>query len=147
MIFSIRSRSSRQLGTPSLRTSIDGLSLLTATPGIIGDDIDQMIHRLRTRAAQGERIASREISSTFAVSTSGVTSIAARPVPATTPVSARFAGDAERTAELFLTAAAEVFADRGLDVSLDDIAKHAGSASAPSSRRFPTKDQLVEALF
>jgi AcrR family transcriptional regulator len=55
--------------------------------------------------------------------------------------------DAERNRQRILTAAAEVFADRGLDVSLDDIAKHAGLGVGTVYRRFPTKEQLVEALF
>lgn len=55
--------------------------------------------------------------------------------------------DAERNRQRILTAAAEVFAERGLDVSLDDIAKHAGLGVGTVYRRFPTKDQLVEALF
>ena len=55
--------------------------------------------------------------------------------------------DAERNRQRILTAAAEVFADRGLDVSLDDIAQHAGLGVGTVYRRFPTKEQLVEALF
>jgi AcrR family transcriptional regulator len=55
--------------------------------------------------------------------------------------------DAERNRQRILTAAAEVFADRGLDVSLDDIAKHAGLGVGTVYRRFPTKELLVEALF
>lgn len=44
-------------------------------------------------------------------------------------------------------AAAEVFAERGLDVSLDDIAHHAELGVGTVYRRFPTKQLLVEALF
>jgi len=55
--------------------------------------------------------------------------------------------DAERNRQRILASAAEVFADRGLDVSLDDIAKHAGLGVGTVYRRFPTKEQLVEALF
>ena len=53
--------------------------------------------------------------------------------------------DAERNRQRILTAAADVFADRGLDVSLDDIAKHAGLGVGTVYRRFPTKEQLIEA--
>jgi AcrR family transcriptional regulator len=55
--------------------------------------------------------------------------------------------DAERNRQRILTAAADVFADRGLDVSLDDIAKHAGLGVGTVYRRFPTKERLIEALF
>lgn len=55
--------------------------------------------------------------------------------------------DAALNRERILVAAAEVFADRGLDVSLDDIARHAGLGVGTVYRRFPTKDLLVEALF
>ena len=40
-----------------------------------------------------------------------------------------------------------MFAERGLDVSLDDIARHAGLGVGTVYRRFPTKDALVDALF
>ncbi len=55
--------------------------------------------------------------------------------------------DAERNRQRILVAAAEVFADRGLDVSLDDVAHHAELGVGTVYRRFPTKQLLVEALF
>ncbi len=55
--------------------------------------------------------------------------------------------DAERNRERILAAAAEVFAERGLDVSLDDIAAHAGVGVGTVYRRFPDKDTLIDALF
>ncbi len=55
--------------------------------------------------------------------------------------------DAERNRARILAAAGEVFAERGLDVSLDDIAAHAGVGVATVYRRFPDKDALIEALF
>jgi AcrR family transcriptional regulator len=55
--------------------------------------------------------------------------------------------DAERNRQRILTAAAEVFAERGLEVSLDDIARHAGLGVGTVYWRFPTKDLLIEALF
>jgi len=55
--------------------------------------------------------------------------------------------DAALNRERILTAAAEVFAERGLDVSLDDIARHAGLGVGTVYRRFPTKELLTEALF
>jgi AcrR family transcriptional regulator len=55
--------------------------------------------------------------------------------------------DAELNRQRILLAAGEVFAERGLDVSLDDVARHAGLGVGTVYRRFPTKELLVEALF
>src|SRR6195952_3672740 len=55
--------------------------------------------------------------------------------------------DAARNRERILGAAGEVFAERGLDVTLDDIARHAGVGVGTVYRRFADKDQLIEALF
>lgn len=55
--------------------------------------------------------------------------------------------DAERNRLRILQAAREVFALRGLDVSLDEIAAHAGVGVGTVYRRFPDKDALIDALF
>ena len=55
--------------------------------------------------------------------------------------------DAERNRQRILAAAAELFAERGLDVSLDDIAAAAGVGVGTVYRRFPDKDALIDALF
>jgi AcrR family transcriptional regulator len=55
--------------------------------------------------------------------------------------------DAERNRRRILDAAATVFAERGLDVSLDDIARHAEVGVGTIYRRFPNKDLLIDALF
>jgi AcrR family transcriptional regulator len=55
--------------------------------------------------------------------------------------------DAERNRQRILQAAQQVFAERGLDVSLDDIAAHAGLGVGTVYRRFASKEELVEALF
>lgn len=55
--------------------------------------------------------------------------------------------DAERNRLRILEAAGEVFADRGLAASLDDIAHHAGVGVGTVYRRFPDKDALIDALF
>ncbi|GAA1849096.1 TetR/AcrR family transcriptional regulator [Pseudonocardia ailaonensis] len=55
--------------------------------------------------------------------------------------------DAERNRRRILAAAREVFARRGLDAGLDEIAKHAGVGTGTVYRRFPDKKALVEALF
>ena len=55
--------------------------------------------------------------------------------------------DAARNREKILTAAARVFAETGLDATLDDIAEAADVGVATVYRRFPDKDALVLALF
>jgi AcrR family transcriptional regulator len=55
--------------------------------------------------------------------------------------------DAERNRQRILAAASEVFNERGLDVSLDEIARHAGVGVGTVYRRFRTKEELIEALF
>ena len=55
--------------------------------------------------------------------------------------------DAERNRQRILAAAAEVFTTRGLDVTLDEVAKHAGVGVGTVYRRFADKDELVETLF
>jgi AcrR family transcriptional regulator len=55
--------------------------------------------------------------------------------------------DAARNLERILAAAREVFAERGLEVTLDDIAHHAGVGVGTVYRRFADKEQLIDALF
>jgi AcrR family transcriptional regulator len=55
--------------------------------------------------------------------------------------------DAARNRARILAAAATIFADRGFDATLDDIASHAGVGVGTVYRRFPNKEALVEALF
>ncbi len=55
--------------------------------------------------------------------------------------------DAARNRQRVLQAASEVFTERGLDVSLDEVARHAGVGVGTVYRRFRTKEDLVEALF
>lgn len=55
--------------------------------------------------------------------------------------------DAERNRQRILDAARELFAERGLGVTLNDIAHHAGVGVGTVYRRFPDKDQLIEELF
>ncbi len=55
--------------------------------------------------------------------------------------------DAERNRRRILEAAAELFATRGLGVTLNDIAHHAGVGVGTVYRRFPDKDRLIEELF
>jgi AcrR family transcriptional regulator len=55
--------------------------------------------------------------------------------------------DAERNRQRILAAAAEMFTERGLEVSLDEVAKHAGVGVGTVYRRFNGKDELVTTLF
>ncbi len=55
--------------------------------------------------------------------------------------------DAARNRQRVLTAAAQVFAERGLDVSLDEVAHAAGVGVGTVYRRFPNKEALIDALF
>jgi AcrR family transcriptional regulator len=55
--------------------------------------------------------------------------------------------DAERNRQRLIAAAQELFASKGLSVGLDEIARHAGVGVGTAYRRFPDKEQLIEALF
>jgi AcrR family transcriptional regulator len=55
--------------------------------------------------------------------------------------------DAERNRRRILDAAGELFAAKGVGVGLDEIAQHAGVGVGTAYRRFPDKDQLIDALF
>lgn len=54
--------------------------------------------------------------------------------------------DAARNRALIVAAAAEVFAERGLEASTAEIADRAGVGEATLYRRFPTKDDLIAAI-
>jgi AcrR family transcriptional regulator len=54
--------------------------------------------------------------------------------------------DAERNRQRLLAAAKDLFATRGLDVTLDEVARHAGVGTGTAYRRFPNKDALIDAL-
>ena len=54
--------------------------------------------------------------------------------------------DAERNRRLVLEAAAQAFAEEGLDVGMAEIARRAGVGNATVFRRFPSKDALYEAI-
>ncbi|MGQ0840284.1 TetR/AcrR family transcriptional regulator [Actinokineospora sp.] len=55
--------------------------------------------------------------------------------------------DAERNRVRVVAAAREVFAEHGLDVTLDEIARHAEVGVGTVYRRFPNKEALVSAVF
>jgi AcrR family transcriptional regulator len=54
--------------------------------------------------------------------------------------------DAARNRELLLASARVVFAQRGADASLDDIARHAGLGVGTAYRHFGNKYELLDAL-
>lgn len=55
--------------------------------------------------------------------------------------------DAERNRQRILAAASEVFAERGMAATLDDVAHRAGLGVGTVYRRFPNKQSLAAALF
>jgi len=55
--------------------------------------------------------------------------------------------DAERNRQRILEAAGAAFAEDGLSVTLDEIARRAGVGVGTIYRRFPDKEQLIDALF
>jgi AcrR family transcriptional regulator len=55
--------------------------------------------------------------------------------------------DAERNRQRILVAAAELFGERGLQVTLDAVAERAGVGVGTVYRRFPDKEALIDALF
>jgi AcrR family transcriptional regulator len=55
--------------------------------------------------------------------------------------------DAQRNRDKLLTTAMAAFAERGVDASLEDIARTAGVGIGTLYRHFPTRDALIEAAY
>src|SRR4051812_14945532 len=55
--------------------------------------------------------------------------------------------DAERNRQRIVTAAREVFAESGLEVKMEEIAKRAGVGVGTLYRRYPTRGELIAAAF
>jgi AcrR family transcriptional regulator len=55
--------------------------------------------------------------------------------------------DAQRNRDRLVAAGREVFAERGFDASLDDVAHHAGVGVGTAYRRFPNKEALIDEIF
>lgn len=55
--------------------------------------------------------------------------------------------DAARNRERLLDAARDLFATQGLNVTLNDIAHHAGVGVGTAYRRFSNKEEVIDALF
>jgi AcrR family transcriptional regulator len=64
-----------------------------------------------------------------------------------TPADRPLRRDAERNRQRILAAAAAVFTERGLDASLDEVARAAGVGIGTVYRRFPDKESLIAELF
>jgi AcrR family transcriptional regulator len=60
---------------------------------------------------------------------------------------ARLRVDAERNRQRIVAAAREVFAELGLEVSMEDIARRAGVGVGTLYRRYPTRGDLIAAAF
>ncbi|GAB3100392.1 TetR/AcrR family transcriptional regulator [Isoptericola nanjingensis] len=54
--------------------------------------------------------------------------------------------DAERNRQRLIASARDLFASRGLDVTLDDVARHAGVGVGTAYRRFANRSELVAAV-
>jgi AcrR family transcriptional regulator len=55
--------------------------------------------------------------------------------------------DALANKQRLLRAARELFAERGFDVTLNDVAHHAGVGVATAYRRFANKEEVLEAIY
>ena len=63
------------------------------------------------------------------------------------PAARKPRADAQRNRERILEVAKEAFTRSGADASLDDIAKQAGVGAGTLYRHFPTRDELLEAVY
>ncbi|MDP4507321.1 TetR/AcrR family transcriptional regulator [Nonomuraea turcica] len=55
--------------------------------------------------------------------------------------------DAQRNRDLLVAAARDLFATRGLDVALDEIARTAGVSNGTLYNHFPSRNDLIDAVF
>ncbi|MEV1010481.1 helix-turn-helix domain-containing protein [Streptomyces sp. NPDC049881] len=63
------------------------------------------------------------------------------------PEPRRRRADAQRNHDLLVAAARDVFRDQGVDAPLDDIARRAGVGNATMYRHFPTRRDLIVAVY
>lgn len=69
------------------------------------------------------------------------------PASRTTSPARPMRADARRNYDRILAAAAEAVAEQGAEASLEEIARRAGVGSATLHRHFPSRQQLLEAVF
>jgi AcrR family transcriptional regulator len=55
--------------------------------------------------------------------------------------------DARRNSALLISTAREVFAEKGVEAPLDEIAKRAGVGAGTLYRHFPSRESLIEAVY
>ncbi|MFC7449473.1 TetR/AcrR family transcriptional regulator [Rhodococcus daqingensis] len=68
-------------------------------------------------------------------------------IVSTAPAARPLRADAERNRRKILDAAMELFASRGIDITLDDVARHAKVGVGTVYRRFTCKQELVDGVF
>jgi AcrR family transcriptional regulator len=71
----------------------------------------------------------------------------AGPVEPASPPERALRADARRNRELLLAAAAEVYDERGVEASLEEIARRANVGIGTLYRHFPTRDAVTEAVY
>jgi AcrR family transcriptional regulator len=69
------------------------------------------------------------------------------PIRGAGPTGRPLRADARRNHDLLLAAAKEVFAERGADAPIDDVARRAGVGNATMYRHFPTRQELIIAVY
>lgn len=69
------------------------------------------------------------------------------PTDASPAASRPLRSDAARNRALLIEAARELFAERGVDVALDEVARRAGVSIGTLYNRFPARSDLIEAVF
>jgi AcrR family transcriptional regulator len=67
--------------------------------------------------------------------------------PAPRPADGGLRVDAERNRQRIIAAARQAFADLGLEVPMEDIARRAGVGVGTLYRRYPTRGDLIAAAF
>ncbi|MEY9926191.1 AcrR family transcriptional regulator [Catenulispora sp. GP43] len=67
--------------------------------------------------------------------------------PAAPPPRRPLRADAARNVQALVTAAKELFAEQGSDIPLDDVARRAGVGNATLYRYFPTRADLIVAVY
>jgi len=70
-----------------------------------------------------------------------------RATEAVEPARRPLRADARRKREAILSAAVEIFAERGVDIALDDVARRAEVGIATLYRHFPTREALITGAY